>query len=221
LKEELRRRAHDVGEGFIERAGFIEINQVGRVLRHAMRQLVRDDVEGAGEIVPALTTECDVGRQSLAEHDDAVAVVEGVDVEVGVLLELREDVVPSHRVDEDLHRAVRVVEPAPVEALEVVVVGPTGVDVSVVNGAVGPGVIGVRRDVVVVHVSGAIQDADQALDIRLHVVGRDCRRTEKVRGEKAAAGRRYRDLLRVAQDAGGPADRTLPLCLAIAVVEDD
>ena len=45
----LDQRAEDVGEVLVERAGLAGVRQARAVLRHAVRQLVRDDVERFGE----------------------------------------------------------------------------------------------------------------------------------------------------------------------------
>ena len=137
LEEELGAGAHHVGERFVQRARLVQVNQVGRELGHAVRQLVRDDVERAREVVPRLAAERESRRQPDAVDHHAVAGVEGVDEEVRERIEVARQVRrrAPHRIGQAADPDVVVVETAPAEALEVVVVGVAGIDVRIVHRA--------------------------------------------------------------------------------------
>ena len=121
LLEELGRRAHDVGEGLVERARLALVDAVPGVVGDAVGELVRDHVERARE-----------GREL------GVAVAVEHHVRERVVGRVRELEGRRQRVDHAAHGQVGVVEAAPPVALEEVVVGPAGVDVGVHHRAVVP-----------------------------------------------------------------------------------
>ena len=82
LEVELDAGRHDVGEGLVERSRLALVDEPRRVVGDAVGQLVRDDVERAGEVVHPLAVQGDVGGKPVAVVHDAVAEVEGVDEEV-------------------------------------------------------------------------------------------------------------------------------------------
>ncbi len=187
--------------------------------RHAVRELVGDDVEPSREEVDRLTAGRDARRQALAEQHDAVAGVEGVQIEVWHEREELEEVRAPRGVHEANEREVAIVEPAAGESLVVVVVRPAHIDVSVDDGAVGPRVVGVRAQVVCRQLDDLVQVVDRAEVVAAHVVGVDGRRPQPVGRHELPAARRDADLLGVAEHALPAPDGALRL--EVAEVERD
>ena len=57
---------------FVQRARLVAVDQAGAVLGHAVRQLVRDDVQRAGKVVERLPAGVIAGGQPFPEHHGAV-----------------------------------------------------------------------------------------------------------------------------------------------------
>ena len=179
---------------------------------------MRDDVERAGEIVPILSAEGDVRRQSLAEHHHAAAVVERVDEVVFVIVDIDLKVRTVHRVHEVLHSDVGVVQTLSPESLEVVVVGISGIDMGIADRAVAPVVVGVGAQIVRRQVDAADQKIVGPDRIAFHVIGLDRWRPQIVAGLELSRRAAHADFLGIAEHTGSPADSRLSL--SIAVIKD-
>ena len=114
---------------------------------------------------------------------------------------------------------IPVVQPAPTESLEVVVVGPAGVDMAVDNSRIGPYVVGVGPEIARRQIDHPVQVVDRAHVVAAHVVGVDRGRSQPISCHELAAARRDADLFEVPEHAVALGDCTLRL--AIAEVVDD
>ncbi len=180
-----------------------------------MRDLVRDDVDGAGGEVPALPGGGRSRRQPFSIEHQAVAVIDRIGEELGEGADAQREVLAAHGMHEGLHPPVRVVEAAAVEPLEVVVVGVARVDVCVGERAVEPDVVAVAADIGVARDDASVDHVDRTERVAAHVVGADRGRPQGVGQRERAAEAGDRDLLRIAEDAGGAADGALRLRVAV------
>jgi hypothetical protein len=122
-------------------------------------------------------------------------------------------VVHESRVNDGRDRAAAVVNARPAELLEQIVLGPTRVHVSVHDGRVGPGVIGVDGKVAVDGRTGRLEEAVQRRVRPARVEGPDLRWPELIVGPEPTGHLRRADFLPVAERADADPDLALGLDL--------
>src|SRR6185503_5203723 len=110
-----------------------------------MRQFVSDNVERAGEGVKTLSAECHTCWKPIAINHHPITEVERVYQVIEDHIPIHKDVVEGGGVNDIGDRKIAIVETKPPESLKQIVVGPTGVDVSINHCRVGPPIVAVGR----------------------------------------------------------------------------